>query len=151
MSADNLPKRPVSVFLLQVLVAVLFAISLGSLARGVFIATRPDMHLIVPAFARAILVHMGFLAFLGLTFWALAKRKAYGRWLGLVCIVALPAAGIYRHLHDDGMPQPFLFRSSNNAQRLGEIFGEGLSYLLMVWWFFSFGFSRRAKAFFSGS
>jgi hypothetical protein len=83
--------------------------------------------------------------FTGYVFWALAKRKAHGRWLGLLCICTLLGMNIYRVFHPvTGSVAP------RRDQALGAMSGEVIvATLLFGWWFYSLGFSEKAKAFFA--
>jgi len=148
MTTVGLPKRPMSIIILQIAIVLFGAVYLGGLTYGIYKAMGPGYHVEASRFAVGILMRMVPLAFLGLTFWGLLKRRAYGRWLGLACILAFPASTIYWRIRG-GSGGMFLFEPVNDEQKLGEAFGETIAFALIIWWFFAFGFSRKAKAFFA--
>ena len=141
-------KRPLSVILLQVLLAVFFAIYAGALGNALRYVARQGSRVSLLPFVASVSIRLIPLLVMGWTFWALMKRKPYGRWLGLLCIFALPASRIYQFVH--GGSHRFV-PGAMSARELGEVFGEGTAYLLIVWWLYSFGFSQATKAFWAGT
>jgi hypothetical protein len=69
------------------------------------------------------------------------RRGQWGRWLGIAAIVALTIWNFLRH---DASQYP------DNAQRLGALTARFfIMPLLFAWWAYAFGFSSKAKRYFS--
>ena len=150
--AAALPPRPVSVVVLQVVIVLCAAFYLLGFVSGIYVSMRPGTHLVAPAmYAAALLLRTIPLAFMAITFWALAKRRPLGRWLGLLSILALLALVVYQSLYPPQGPTlfPRMEISSSPGEQAGAVFAQLLVYALIAWWFFSFGFSRKARAFFA--
>lgn len=86
-------KRPVSVWITQGLLlffGFLFIAGFISVLIGVFRvppASSSEMGILNwLGIATTILLQLAILAFIGFTFYALLKRKSYGRWLGVACL-----------------------------------------------------------------
>ena len=79
------------------------------------------------------------------------RGTAWGRWLGLLFIVGMLAVTVRSATapsKDDGPLKKFHY-TDQAAGKVGERIGDVLFCSLAVWWFFAFGFSRRARAYFA--
>lgn len=132
-------KRPISLWLLLLLLGPLTIALTVSAARLVWI---------VIAFAGVIDVRLaGILAWrfavLALVAGALLgvmRRRQWGRWLGVLVLVAL-ASGLYF------LPGKTDYLGSNGG---GNAFnGSILTAALMTWWIYACGFSRKARRYFA--
>ena len=150
MAPEDRPKRPLSVVLLQVVLATLFATYVAVFARTLGRLASPAVRARIELlpFLAALSIRLIPPLIMAYVFWALVKRKPHGRWLGLLCILALLAGGIYQAIHSGSHP---FVPGPKSARQIGEMFGELSAPFLIAWWFYSFGFSRAAKAFFAGA
>ena len=144
----NRSKRPASVVLLQVLLAVFIAIYTAVFAKALVSVASQSNRLDPLSLVASVSLRLIPLLVMAWTSWALMKRKPHGRWLGLLCILALPASRVYQFIHGGSHR---LVPGAMSARELGEVFGEASVYLLIAWWLYSFGFSRAGKEFFAGA
>jgi hypothetical protein len=69
------------------------------------------------------------------------RRGRWGRWLGLAAIMGLI---VYCFLYHD------YAQYSNNSKRMGALAGQFFIYpALLAWWGYAFGFSSKARRYFS--
>ncbi|MDM5179516.1 hypothetical protein PO883_20185 [Massilia sp. DJPM01] len=133
-------KRPLSVWLLLLVLGVMIiALAIGSARSIWFMAAYPDVmppRVVVNTALFLALVLFGAAALVGI-----ARRRQWGRWLGLLVMVALTAAMFL---------MPDTTHYDNAAQRSGGLFGRTiLMPSLMLLWAYRFGFSRKAKRYFA--
>jgi hypothetical protein len=84
---------------------------------------------------------LGFVAVMLLAIVSIYRRWHWGRWLGIATIVALIIWNFLRH--DDS-------RYPDEWQRLGALTGRFVILpLLFAWWAYAFGFSSKAKRYFT--
>ena len=142
-------RRPLSVWFVVILataVAALFAYGtttfLAALISGRW---PPDQALLGAALRLVVLIGIA-----GAVIGSF-RGTAWGRWLGLLFIIGMLAVTVHSATapsKDDG-PLKKLRYTDQAAGKLGEGIGDVLFCSIEVWWFFAFGFSRRARAYFA--
>ncbi|MET3493460.1 hypothetical protein [Variovorax boronicumulans] len=78
------------------------------------------------------------------------RRTSYGRWSGLVFIALVFALCVYTQFSDKTSSAPVDLYTSE-AMRVGESIGIVLLLILIAWWFYAFGFSKKARRYFLSS
>src|SRR5262249_25018933 len=131
----GLPKRPLSVLLLQIAVGISFIYFAGVLAMYLFRAAWILNHDPL-AFMVFLMTRGALLGYVGFVFYALYRRRGYARWLGLTCILALLVVSIYEQV---GPVNPEL-ATETPGFRVGHALGGLIGVALTAWWLFSFGF-----------
>ena len=135
----GLARRPVSILLLQVgLVLLFFAFATGFI-RGVLpfvnLLLRPGVQMIAPwGLIGAIALRLAVIAGMGFTFWAVARRRPYGRWLSGLFLAALAAAFFYAATQPGGDPLfPVLAQAGQAARRWGPMLAILIVIATLVW------------------
>ncbi len=71
------------------------------------------------------------------------RRKPWSRWLGIACIICLAATPFL---------VPHATQYTNDAQKAGANFARFLLFpLLFAWWGYAFGFSSKARRYFTNN
>ena len=84
---DKKNKRPISIWITQIMVIGFFIYFIyGLLTCVAVIPERIEAGVTLFGFVRVFLLHLVFLFFFFITFWGLLKRKAFGRWLGVLVV-----------------------------------------------------------------
>jgi len=100
METDSKKKRPVTVWIVQIIIAFLWigSVGVGLYSIGSISASAVDSSgpLIALLSAYSLVVVL-----LSLAFWGLQQRRSYGRWLGLAFVALLSFSSWYHH------PNPF--------------------------------------------
>jgi hypothetical protein len=135
-------RRPLAVWLLLLVLFAMMLIWIAGMARSFSVVAphvgevRNSLQLGV-AFAW----RLAFLAVVLLAIVGIYRRWHWGRWLGIAAIVALAILNFLRH--DDS-------QYPDAAQRLGGLTAKFVIFpLLLAWWAYAFGFSSKAKRYFS--
>jgi len=144
MTGAALPRRPIAVVLLQAAIVI----AILSFVPSVVAKVAPD----VPQLWRAdalglslrVLPWLGVVAFLLFALWALWYRRPYGRWLGLPLIAVMFAGLVYGYFSG-----PQVYADGKYDPQDGFPWGRLTALALLAWWFYAFGFTRKAKAFFA--
>lgn len=90
-----------------------------------------------------------YLAFLSGTCVSILKRLRVGRILGLLCISLILVGVVYLIFNEpDYSARPELLQPTNAAERGGNFLARLVMIPLIGVWFYRFGFSRKAKAYF---
>ncbi len=141
-------KRPFSVWVTLILVILMTALILFGCALGYYrVFSNPGPHLNIPMLALGIVIRLAMIAALFAAIWGIAKRSQIGRWLGLMCLLLIFAAGVFVHLKNP--PSADHVTYANDAERAGGTFGEILMAGLLLTLAYRFGFGGKAKAYFS--
>ncbi|NHZ79870.1 hypothetical protein F2P44_11365 [Massilia sp. CCM 8695] len=133
-------KRPLSVWLLLLVLGVMtIALAIGT-ARSIWLmAAYPSVML--SRFGANTALFLALVLFGAGALVGIARRRQWGRWLGLLVMVALTAAMFL---------MPDTTHYANAAQQSGGFFGRTiLMPSLMLLWAYRFGFSRKAKRYFA--
>jgi hypothetical protein len=137
-------RRPLSVWLTQILLVVL-AIWFGAFAVFNLYHDLARSHFTVAAKATGLVLLLELL--LVMAFWGLTKRKRFGWWLGLLCLVLLWAEVCYVQLRPQppnsriytyGSPEDFAWNV------ITQVF-VNISLLLLI---LRFAFAKRVRLFF---
>jgi len=142
------PKRPPAVWLTQILLAFsalfIFLMVLLNLANRL----RSGKPFPVAGVMLLCLVVIAIEVFFLTSFWALAKRKSYGRWLGVVFLLAFWGLVLMSQLVRPSGPHQY-YEYKNTAELVGAAFGaiclNGLLLLLIL----RLAFARKVTEFFA--
>lgn len=134
--------RPVAVWILIATLVIFIVIFFGDVARLLWtlLSRRDDIRNVAGAVLTTawFMLVIAVLAFLSVCVY---RGFHWSRWLGIVTIVGFAAIGFLR---------PDATHYANEAQRTGGFIGRMvLSPLLFVWWTYAFGFSSKARRYFS--
>ena len=142
MSETALPRRPISVVLLQAFVLLTVGLMAAPLLPVLVDAVPEAMghrSWKLGAWLLGMLAAAGFGLF---TFWALWRREPYARWLALGWF-ALVAFGVASGFFDGRRAAP--------GAPEGFPWGKALALFVLAGWSYVVGFSRGARAFFAGT
>jgi hypothetical protein len=142
-------KRPPAIWLTQFLLALfallwlfIFVFQLvrmlrGGLSEGVSIA-RPII---------GFPIILGFVFMLMLAFWGLAKRRTYGRWLGLLSLILLWGIILYTRIYPSTGPWK-RYEFNSPAEVAGAVIGNVLISLLFLIPILRLAFAKKVNEFF---
>ena len=137
-------KAPLSVWLVQIVLTLTalccLYVPFELLMRGTSIAVSSGAFLIVS----------GCTTFLGVTMIAIAKRRQYGRVLGLVALMAIYAFMVYVSLNPPP-PSRGGYVPQSPAEEGWRNILDIIAFAFFSVLFFRFGFSKRSRAFFDKS
>lgn len=140
-------KRPVSIWIAQILLAIVVLFMLFSAGLTVLIlvgsGSMAALGLLIPI---AFSLGLGALFFFG--FWGMAKRKSYGRWLGVAGLSLCLLFSLIAQLFPvDGPMQRYEYK--NGAERFGGFIGGAIMFGLFLWLILHIALSKRVTEFFS--
>ena len=135
-------KRPISVVLLQIALVVFLLAVLPLYLRAVYVNATTSLGSDPAAAALRLLPGLLLVAFTAFVLWALWYRKGYGKWLGLACIVVMAGGVVNGWLNPPNLPEAPVETAVFPVARV-------IALVLLAWWFYAFGFTRKAKAFFA--
>lgn len=134
-------KRPISVWLMQILLYTL----VGLFAMGLFTGMRDavGMGLSNLNFWRVLLSTLCVIGLIACTTWtaiSLYRRRNWSKWVCL-CLLLLLLAFI--------VLSPNTTYYANDAQRIGGFIGRYLFFsVLLIWWMYALAFSKKARRYF---
>lgn len=148
-------KRPLSVWIVQVLISVTCLIFLPALLTwtmftftSLWASPRPPMSVII--FLVEFSIRFGVLCFLACSIFALAKRWPKCRLMGLAALMLLFALVAYSKFNSlssgQGLPK---FQLTSQAERGGAFIANIVMFIVFWILFFQFGFSKKAREYFS--
>lgn len=144
-------KRPPTVWLTQSLLlvfAVLFLLSLLINLASLLSHLEDEF-----SFVRIVLVYSVILSIVlvfGIAFWGLARRKMYGRWLGLLSLIFLWGLFILITLRRPSGPYKY-YEYDNPAQLAGAVFFQVVLHGLFLMLILRLSFSKKIRQFFPES
>lgn len=134
--------RPISVWVLLAFLCAGSAFFTFAVAKFLLIAIshRSEIHN-VAGLAIATVWRLALVAGLVATMASIYQRRGWSRWLGVVLIIGFAALSLL---------SPDSTDYANEAQRAGGFFGKYIFIpLIFGWWAYAFGFSSKAKRYFS--
>lgn len=141
-------KRPPSVWLTQTLLMIFALLWLGILVLN--LVTLPGRIAEVESILRVGIgfsIILCFVLLLLISFWGLAKRKMYGKWLGLVSLIFIWGLIIYTQLFPStGHYKRYEY--DNAAQLAGAFFTLSLIHALFLTLILRLAFSKKVSQFF---
>jgi len=145
---NNTVSRPPTVWLTQAILALFSLLMLGATALNlVMLPSRVGGGAPILAVVAGFLIPLGFMLLLIVAFWGLAKRKTYGRWLGLLSLALLWAIILLGQLLRPAGPLKY-YEYNSTAETAGAaiayVFIHGLFLVLIV----RMAFSKRVSEFF---
>lgn len=146
-------RRPASVWIAQIIVllvgilfslmaALIFARELAFLANGNVTAAQ-WLWLFV-----SVTVKLAFFLFFFFAFWGLAKRRTYGRWLGVATISLLVLISVLGQIYRPKGPMEY-YEYENSAQWVGGMFGNLIIYGLFAFLLYRLAFGENVTDFFA--
>jgi hypothetical protein len=137
-------KRPVSVALLQVALVLSLLSVLPMFAYYTFVDVTTKLQSDPAGVVLQRIPVLAALAYMAFVLWALWHRKPYGRQLGLAFIAVVFAVLVYGYFSG-----PQVYADATYDPRDGFPWGRLTALALLAWWFYAFGFTPKAKAFFA--
>lgn len=144
-------KRPPSVWLTQILLVVFAVLWLGILILNLvrLLGRFSDIDSIfrVAIVSTVILV---FVLFLLIAFWGLARRKRFGKWLGLVALILIWIVIVYSQVFPSGGPYK-RYEYDNTAQLAGAFVTLSFVHIGLLVLILRLGLSKKVNQFFEKS
>ena len=141
-------KRPPSVWLTQTLLIIFALLWLGILVLN--LVTLPGSVPEVESILRVVIGFSIILLFVSLflvAFWGLARRKKYGKWLGLVSLIFIWGLIVYTQLFPSTGPYK-RYEYDNAAQLAGAFLALSLIHALFLFLILRLAFSKKVNQFF---
>ena len=143
-------RRPLTVWLTQALLIIFVLLCLtGLLLNLVMLAGRLGQGASIIGAAVGVSIILGFVLLLLAAFWGLAKRKMYGRWLGLLSLVLLWALFAITQYAPPTGPWK-LYEYDSTAQLVGAAIFQAIVHVLFLTLILRLGFARKVTEFFRG-
>lgn len=144
-------KRPPAIWLTQLLFAFFALFWLFILTNGLIRIARnglsEDMPAVRPIIASTVI--LGFIIMLLISFWGLAQRKVYGRWLGVTSLILLWGLILYTQIYPSAGPWK-RHEFNSPAERAGGVIGQTLISALFLILILRLAFAGRVNEFFRG-
>jgi hypothetical protein len=143
---ENKIKRPVSVWVAQILLGLFALLFLSGVAMLLVVGIQSEIPLVILLVMAA--MELFFVALCVAAIWAMAKRRPFGRWLGVAILSLMFILVTLSQLRQASGPFE-RYEYSNSTQMmsgvLAQIFLTSLILLLALW----VAFSKKVSAFFS--
>lgn len=144
---DNSIKRPPTIWLTQILLMIFALLWISSLTINLVMIARRGSVLSPLRLVLGVSILSGFVFLLLVAFWGLAKRKPYGKWLGVLSLICLWFLFLYIQLRPPSGPfKRYEFNSP------AELVGAAISGLVISGLFLALilrlAFSKAVNAFF---
>jgi hypothetical protein len=144
----NKVKRPPTVWLTQFLLTLLGLLWLFVILSGIpHIPRRLEEGTSVIRLFSGYAVLSAIVILLAFAFWGLAKRKMYGRWLGLVCLILLWIIATYTQIRPPQGPIP-LYQFNSPAEKVGGVIGQVLIQIVFLVLVVRLGTAKWVREFF---
>lgn len=144
---ENKPRRPISVWIAQILLAIFILIFLLPLVL-VLLAPVGIGSISIIGMAFMMLLYLGVTALLIASFWGMARRRPYGRWLGLAVLSLMFVFSIFGQIIRPPGPMPYAEYENSTQATAGtvtQIVMIGLFLFLLL----HLAFAKSVTAFFS--
>ena len=147
----SMMKRPLTVWLTQTLLIIFAALCLIALLLNLMMlpgGVGRSVSIVRAAVGASIT--LGFVLLLLAAFWGLAKRKMYGKWLGLASLVLLWALfAVTQYFPPAGPWKRYEYNST--AQFVGAAIFQACVHALFLVLILRLGFARKVSEFFRGN
>ena len=150
------PRRPIAVWIAQIILVVLIVMLCGVTGYTVFqliaVAGRPEISWVPFVFrvVRTLGWIVSLIALFVVAFWGLQKRESYGRWLSAGILLSYWGLSIYTSIHPTPGPLPtFDIDYSNPGERAGALIAAVLwnsGFFILL---FELVFGKSVRRFFS--
>jgi hypothetical protein len=140
-------KRPPSVWITQALVLIFALLWILSLASGFLMLVRNGTDLSLLRVTVGATILLGVILVLLAAFWGLAKRRIYGKWLGVLSLVLLWAMIVYTQIRPPAGPIK-RFEYNSTAELVGAYMSSiliSVGFLILT---LRLAFAKRVAAFF---
>ena len=143
----NGTKRPATVWITQILLSVFACIWLLSLAFNLALLVANGTQRSIGRVVIGVAILSAMIILLLAAVWGLARRKVYGKWLGVLSLIILWATIVYTQIRPAAGP---IKRFEYNS--VAELVGASITYILMSVGFLflivKLAFAKRVDAFF---
>ena len=141
-------KRPPTIWLTQALVIIFGLLILCAfLINSVVLLTHLGEEFSIVRTLLVYAVILGVVLLLATTFWGLAKRKNYGRWLGVLSLLLFWGLLVIMKLRRPSGPYQY-YEYDNPAQLAGAVIVQVLLQGLIFFLILRLSFSRNVREFF---
>ena len=141
-------KRPPSIWLTQALVIIFgLLILFAFLINFVVLLTHLGEEFSIVRTLLAYAMMLGVVLLLAIAFWGLAKRKNYGKWLGVLSLLLFWVLLILMKLRRPSGPYQY-YEYDNPAQLAGAVIVQVLLHGLILFLILRLSFSKSAREFF---
>lgn len=140
-------KRPPTVWLTQTLLIIFALLWLSSILLNLAMLSRAGegFPLIHAAIGLAIII--GFVLLLLIAFWGLARRKMYGKWLGVLSLILLWGFLLYTQIRPTTGPWK-RYEFNSPAELFGAVIAQVLISALFLVLILRLAFAKRVNKFF---
>jgi hypothetical protein len=141
-------KRPVSVWIAQIILFVCGLLSLLSLSVTVLwlFGNRGGAGFLIFLFPMVFSLALAALYLGG--FYGMATRRAWGRWTGIAALSLVVIGSLYSQVYRVTGPMQY-YEYKNGAERFGGFIGGAIVFGLFLWLVLHLAFSKRVTEFFS--
>jgi hypothetical protein len=142
-------KRPPTIWLTQSLLLLFALVLLSVLLINLAVVLRhPDESLSLIGAVLTYSITLGVVVLFAFTFWGLARRTDYGRWLGLISLVLLWGLIIFMKVYRPTGPYNY-YEYDNTAQLVGAVVFQVVLHALFLVLILRLAFSKKIRAFFA--
>ena len=143
----NKIKRPPTVWLTQTLLIIFALVWLSSIVLNFALLIRSGESISPVRTAIGLSIILGFVLLLLIAFWGLAKRKMYGRWLGLLSLIVQWGLILYTQIRPPAGPwKRYEFNSPEEV--VGAVIGQVLISVLFLTLILRLAFAKQVNEFF---
>ncbi len=153
-AGGDMARKPISVWIGQILIAVVGLIFAGSLVYfsvlqwPAIIRAAANSQTILLTAGAELVAKLAAIAFVAGTVVLISRRSPLGRWFGLLCLALLLAGSVYGNLRPSSSPLKLPY--DNDAERRGAAVGQLIVIVAYLIFMMRFGFSRASKLYFAG-
>ena len=154
LGGGDMARKPISVWIGQILIAVVglifagFVVYFSVLQWPAIIRAAANNQTILLTAGAELVAKLAAIAFVAWTVVLISRRSPLGRWFGLLCLALLLAGSAYENLRPSSSPLALPY--DNDAQRLGASVGQLIVIVAYLIFMMRFGFSRASKLYFAG-
>ncbi len=145
---ENRIRRPASVWIAQVFMIIGALLLLLPLAMFLFLPGGIGITNII-GFVIIALIYLGLASLFLLAFWGMARRRGWGRWLGVGMLSLLVLVSILGQIVRPSGPVEY-WEYDNARQAAAGLMAQLFILGLFLWLIYSLAFGKRATAFFTG-
>ena len=146
---DTRPRRPVSVWIAQLLLTFLSMLFLIPIAVLLMKLMANPRLLPIVGTALAVAIHIAFISAMQAAFWGMVKRRPYGRWLGVGILSLIFVFSIIGQISRPEGPMEY-YEYENATQAAAGLITQLLMSGLLLWLILTLSFSKKVSVFFQG-
>lgn len=143
----NKVKRPISVWIAQILLIIFVLIFTSSLVFGVLgLLSSPGSFNF--GFLIAIVFNFGFVLVFLAAFWGMAQRRSYGRWTGVIVLSLMFVLTVVSQIAQPSGPiKPYEY--SNSTEKMAGFMTQMVMSALFLFLIVQLAFATKVRAFFT--